>query len=66
VPEVRVDHAGNGVPLPDEGRAAIVRTAREVGVSEVSISKGYRAVCTVIARQRPGNDGGFDKGKETE
>jgi len=51
--------------LLDEGRAAIVRTAREVGVSEVSIQKGHRAMCTVIARHRPGNDCGF-KGKETE
>ncbi len=35
----RADRTKNGVPLPDETWAAIVNTAREVGVSEVSIQR---------------------------
>ena len=34
---MRAERTKNGVPLPDETWAAIVNTAREVGVSEVSI-----------------------------
>ena len=30
---------GGGVPLPDDTRAAIVNTAREVGVAEVRIQR---------------------------
>ena len=36
---MRADRTKNGVPLPDDTWAAIVNTAREVGVSEVSIQK---------------------------
>ncbi|HEX5232495.1 MAG TPA: malate dehydrogenase, partial [Bradyrhizobium sp.] len=36
---MRADRTRNGVPLPDDTWAAIVNTAREVGVSEVSIQK---------------------------
>jgi uncharacterized oxidoreductase len=36
---MRADRTRNGVPLPDETWAAIVNTAREVGVSEVSIQR---------------------------
>src|ERR1700737_3275903 len=35
--KMRADRTKNGVPLPDDTGAAIVSTAREVGVSEVSI-----------------------------
>jgi hydroxycarboxylate dehydrogenase B len=35
----RADRSKNGVPLPDDTWAAIVNTAREVGVSEVSIQR---------------------------
>jgi len=35
----RADRTKNGVPLPDDTWAAIVNTAREVGVSEVSIQQ---------------------------
>ena len=35
----RADRTKNGVPLPDDTWAAIVNTAREVGVSEVSIQR---------------------------
>ena len=37
--KTRADRTKNGVPLPDDTWAAIVNTAREVGVSEVSIQK---------------------------
>jgi uncharacterized oxidoreductase len=37
--KMRADRTRNGVPLPDDTWAAIVNTAREVGVSEVSIQK---------------------------
>ena len=35
----RAERSRNGVPLPDDTWAAIVNTAREVGVSEVSIQR---------------------------
>jgi uncharacterized oxidoreductase len=35
----RAERTRNGVPLPDDTWAAIVNTAREVGVSEVSIQR---------------------------
>jgi uncharacterized oxidoreductase len=38
----REDRTKNGVPLPDDTWAAIVNTAREVGVSEVSIQKAVQ------------------------
>jgi uncharacterized oxidoreductase len=37
--KMRADRTKNGVPLPDDTWAAIVNTAREVGVSEMSIQK---------------------------
>ena len=37
--KMRVDRTRNGVPLPDDTWAAIVNTAREVGVSEASIQR---------------------------
>ena len=37
--KTRVERTKNGVPLPDDTWAAIVNTAREVGVSEVSIQR---------------------------
>src|SRR5215207_1889746 len=37
--KMRVERTKNGVPLPDDTWAAIVNTAREVGVSEVSIQR---------------------------
>jgi uncharacterized oxidoreductase len=37
--KTRADRTKNGVPLPDDTWAAIVNTAREVGVSEVSIQR---------------------------
>src|SRR3981081_3566769 len=37
--KMRADRAKNGVPLPDDTWAAIVNTAREGGVSEVSIQR---------------------------
>jgi uncharacterized oxidoreductase len=36
---MRADRSRNGVPLPDDTWAAIVNTAREVGVSELSIQR---------------------------
>jgi uncharacterized oxidoreductase len=36
---MRADRTRNGVPLPDDTWAAIVNTAREVGVSELSIQR---------------------------
>src|ERR1700693_807729 len=36
---MRVDRTRNGVPLPDDTWAAIVNTARDVGVSEASIQR---------------------------
>ena len=36
---MRAERTKNGVPLPDDTWAAIVNTAREVGVSEVSIQR---------------------------
>jgi uncharacterized oxidoreductase len=36
---MRAERTQNGVPLPDDTWAAIVNTAREVGVSEVSIQR---------------------------
>ncbi|CCE01449.1 malate/lactate/ureidoglycolate dehydrogenase [Bradyrhizobium sp. STM 3809] len=37
--KTRADRTANGVPLPDDTWAAIVGTAREVGVSEASIQR---------------------------
>jgi uncharacterized oxidoreductase len=37
--KMRADRTNNGVPLPDDTWAAIVNTAREVGVSELSIQR---------------------------
>jgi hydroxycarboxylate dehydrogenase B len=37
--KMRAERTKNGVPLPDDTWAAIVNTAREVGVSEVSIQQ---------------------------
>jgi hydroxycarboxylate dehydrogenase B len=37
--KMRADRTRNGVPLPDDTWAAIVNTAREVGVSEVSVQR---------------------------
>ena len=37
--KMRAERTKNGVPLPDDTWAAIVSTAREVGVSEVSIQR---------------------------
>ena len=37
--KTRADRTQNGIPLPDDTWAAIVNTAREVGVSEVSIQR---------------------------
>jgi hydroxycarboxylate dehydrogenase B len=37
--KTRADRTKNGIPLPDDTWAAIVNTAREVGVSEVSIQR---------------------------
>jgi hydroxycarboxylate dehydrogenase B len=37
--KMRADRTKNGVPLPDDTWAAIVNTAREVGVSEVNIQR---------------------------
>ena len=37
--KTRAERTQNGVPLPDDTWAAIVNTAREVGVSEVSIQR---------------------------
>jgi uncharacterized oxidoreductase len=39
---MRADRSKNGVPLPDDTWAAIVSTAREVGVSEASIQRATR------------------------
>jgi uncharacterized oxidoreductase len=40
--KMRADRTKNGVPLPDDTWAAIVNTAREVGVSEVSIQRAVQ------------------------
>jgi uncharacterized oxidoreductase len=40
--KMRADRSKNGVPLPDDTWAAIVSTAREVGVSEASIQRATR------------------------
>src|SRR4051794_18661775 len=37
--KMRAERTRNGVPLPDDTWAAIVNTAREVGVSELSIQR---------------------------
>jgi hydroxycarboxylate dehydrogenase B len=37
--KMRADRTKNGVPLPDDTWAAIVNTARDVGVSEISIQR---------------------------
>jgi hydroxycarboxylate dehydrogenase B len=37
--KMRADRTRNGVPLPDDTWAAIVNTARDVGVGEVSIQR---------------------------
>jgi uncharacterized oxidoreductase len=37
--KTRAERTRNGIPLPDDTWAAIVNTAREVGVSEVSIQR---------------------------
>ena len=41
--KMRAERTKNGVPLPDDTWAAIVNTAREVGVSEVSIQRATPA-----------------------
>jgi hydroxycarboxylate dehydrogenase B len=40
--KMRAERSTNGVPLPDDTWAAIVNTAREVGVSEASIQRTTR------------------------
>jgi uncharacterized oxidoreductase len=40
--KMRADRTRNGVPLPDDTWAAIVNTAREVGVSEASIQRAVQ------------------------
>ena len=40
--KMRAERTKNGVPLPDDTWAAIVNTAREVGVSEASIQRATR------------------------
>jgi hydroxycarboxylate dehydrogenase B len=40
--KMRAERSKNGVPLPDDTWAAIVNTAREVGVSEASIQRTTR------------------------
>ena len=37
--KMRAERTRNGIPLPDDTWAAIVNTAREVGVSEASIQR---------------------------
>jgi uncharacterized oxidoreductase len=37
--KTRTDRTKNGIPLPDDTWAAIVNTAREVGVGEASIQR---------------------------
>ena len=37
--KTRAERSKNGIPLPDDTWVAIVNTAREVGVSEVSIQR---------------------------
>jgi uncharacterized oxidoreductase len=37
--KMRAERTTNGVPLPDDTWAAIVNTAREVGVSEAAIQR---------------------------
>ena len=37
--KMRAERSKNGVPLPDDTWTAIVNTARDVGVSEVSIQR---------------------------
>ena len=37
----RAERTKNGVPLPDDTWAAIVNTAREVGVGEASIQRAF-------------------------
>ena len=37
--KTRIERSKNGIPLPDDTWAAIVNTAREVGVSEISIQR---------------------------
>jgi uncharacterized oxidoreductase len=37
--KTRAERTRNGIPLPDDTWAAIVSTAREVGVSETSIQR---------------------------
>ena len=37
--KMRADRTKSGIPLPDDTRAAIVKTARDVGVSEVNIQR---------------------------
>ncbi len=39
ITKTRAERTENGVPLPDDTRAAIVNPAREVGVGEVSIQR---------------------------
>src|SRR6202023_2831191 len=58
--KTRAERTKNGVPLPDDTWAAIVNTAREVGVSEVSIQ---RAVSCPLERLREfENDNGRHNG----
>jgi len=40
--QMRAERSQNGVPLPDDTWAAIVNTAREVGVSEASIQRALQ------------------------
>ena len=59
--KMRAERTKNGVPLPDDTWAAIVNTAREVGVSEASIqraasySPSWRASNMHLSRDRKVN-----------
>mgnify|MGYP003694193623 CR=1 FL=1 len=44
---MRADRTKNGVPLPDDTWAAIVNTAREVGVSEASIQRARHDLAVI-------------------
>ena len=55
---MRAERTKNGVPLPDDTWAAIVNTAREVGVSEVSIQRAtadLRVIASEAAMQVASN-----------
>ena len=49
---MRAERTKNGVPLPDDTWAAIVNTAREVGVSEVSIQRAAACVMRSVATKQ--------------